>query len=86
MDNKQTINFEGKNYLVEEQTSECLEYLQHLQSLNSKLTESEFNAKQLRVAISAFTSMFRNSLTSPLEVEETEEETNANQEVQNDNG
>jgi hypothetical protein len=86
MDNKQTITFEGKKYLVEEQSADCLEYLQHLQNLNTKLAEADFTAKQLRVALTAFTSMFRNSLTSPVEVDTLEEESNADQEVQDNNG
>jgi hypothetical protein len=81
MDNKQTINFEGKDYVLEDLSEESLEYLSHVQNLNQKLAEAEYNAKQLRVALTAFASMFRNSL--PQQVEEV---INANQEVQDDNG
>jgi uncharacterized coiled-coil protein SlyX len=79
MDNKQTINFEGKDYVLEDLSEDSIEYLSHVQNLNQKLAEAEYNAKQLRVALTAFASMFRNSLPQA-------EETNANQEVQDDNG
>ena len=57
-----TINVDNKDYNVEDLSQECLEYLQHVQSLQTKLTEAEFNTKQLRVALTAFLTMFKNSL------------------------
>jgi hypothetical protein len=64
MSNEQvnTITVDDKEYNVEDLSQECLEYLQHVQSLQTKLTEAEFNAKQLRVALTAFLTMFKNSL------------------------
>lgn len=78
MDNKQTINFEGKDYVLEDLSEDSIEYLSHIQNLNQKLAEAEYNAKQLRVALTAFASMFRNSLPQA--------EENADQEMQDDNG
>lgn len=57
-----TINVDDKEYNVEDLSQECLEYLQHIQSLQTKLTEAEFNTKQLRVALTAFLTMFKNTL------------------------
>jgi hypothetical protein len=64
MSNEQvnTITVDDKEYNVEDLSQECLEYLQHVQSLQTKLTEAEFNTKQLRVALTAFLTMFKNSL------------------------
>ena len=64
MSNEQvnTITVDNKEYNVEDLSQECLEYLQHVQSLQTKLTEAEFNTKQLRVALTAFLTMFKNSL------------------------
>jgi len=70
-----TINVDNKDYNVEDLSQECLEYLQHVQSLQTKLTEAEFNTKQLRVALTAFLTMFKNTLP--------QENNNADQELQN---
>ena len=70
-----TINVDNKDYNVEDLSQECLEYLQHVQSLQTKLNEAEFNAKQLRVALTAFLTMFKNTLP--------QENNNADQELQN---
>ena len=59
-----TINVDNKDYNVEDLSQECLEYLQHVQSLQTKLNEAEFNVKQLRVALTAFLTMFKNTLPS----------------------
>ena len=70
-----TINVDNKDYNVEDLSQECLEYLQHVQSLQTKLTEADFNTKQLRVALTAFLTMFKNTLP--------QENNNADQELQN---
>ena len=74
MSNEQvnTITVDDKEYNVEDLSQECLEYLQHVQSLQTKLTEAEFNTKQLRVALTAFLTIFKNSLPQENEEAETE--------------
>jgi hypothetical protein len=72
---QQTINVDNKDYNIDDLSQECLEYLQHVQNLQTKLNEAEFNSKQLRVALTAFLTMFKNSLP--------QENNNADQEVQN---
>ena len=69
-----TINVDNKEYNVEDLSQECLEYLRHIQSLQTKLNEAEFNTKQLRVALTAFLTMFKNTLP--------QENNNADQELQ----
>jgi hypothetical protein len=59
---QQTINVDNKDYNIDDLSQECLEYLQHVQNLQTKLSEAEFNTKQLRVALTAFLTMFKNSL------------------------
>jgi hypothetical protein len=59
---QQTINVDNKDYNIDDLSQECLEYLQHVQNLQTKLSEAEFNSKQLRVALTAFLTMFKNSL------------------------
>jgi len=86
MSNIKTINYQDKVYRVEEMSSDCLEYLSHMQNLETKLREAEFNTKQLRTALAAFTSMFNNTLPDPVEITPEQEEDNANQEVQDNNG
>jgi hypothetical protein len=85
MNDIKTINYQDKVYRVEDMSSDCLEYLSHMQDLDRKLKEAEFNVKQLRTALAAFTSMFNNTLPDPAEIT-PQEENNADQEVQNNNG
>ena len=85
MSNIKTINYQDKVYRVEEMSSDCLEYLSHMQNLETKLREAEFNVKQLRTALTAFTSMFDNTLPDPAEIT-PQEDNDADQEVQNSNG
>ena len=85
MSSIQTINYKEKVYVVEKMSAECLEYLSHMQNLDGKLKEAEFNVKQLRTALTAFTTMFENVLPEP-EVVTMETDSHANQEVQNTDG
>jgi len=62
MDNEQTITVDGVEYLASELSEQALEYLHHVNDLNNKVNEAEYQLKQLRVSLTAFLTMFKKSL------------------------
>ena len=68
---KKVITINDVDYTEDDLTNEQKLMINHINSLQQKITSSQFNLDQLRVGSEAFGKM----LASSLEVSETEEET-----------
>ena len=70
---KPVLNFDDKEYIIEEMTDEQKSMVNHINDLQNKQNTNQFMADQLAVGKEAFINMLRTSLTAePEEVEEVE--------------
>lgn len=70
---KTPITVNDKEYFVEDMNDTQKAYLNHVQDLDRKLGNAQFNLDQLGVGRDAFVARLANSLESPEEVEEAQE-------------
>ena len=66
------LNFDGKEYVIEEMSDESKQILNHINDMQNKLNTNAFMKQQLEVGKEAFISMLRESLKEPEAEEETE--------------
>lgn len=59
---KATITLDGKEYSEDQLTDEQKMMVNHINSLQQKITSAEFNLDQLRVGQKAFIEMLKSSL------------------------
>ena len=64
------LNFDGKEYVIEEMSDESKQILSHINDMQNKLNTNAFMKQQLDVGKEAFVNMLRESLKEP----ESEEE------------
>ena len=70
---KPVLNFDDKEYIIEDMTDEQKSMVNHINDLQNKQNTNQFMADQLAVGKEAFINMLRTSLTAePEEVEEVE--------------
>ena len=70
---KPVLNFDDKEYVIEDMTDEQKSMVNHINDLQNKQNTNQFMADQLSVGKEAFINMLRTSLTAePEEVEEVE--------------
>ena len=70
---KPVLNFDDKEYVIEDMTDEQKSMVNHINDLQNKQNTNQFMADQLAVGKEAFINMLRTSLTAePEEVEEVE--------------
>ena len=70
---KPVLNFDDKEYIIEDMTDEQKSMVNHVNDLQNKQNTNQFMADQLAVGKEAFINMLRTSLTAePEEVEEVE--------------
>ena len=70
---KPVLNFDDKEYVIEDMTDEQKMMVIHINDLQNKQNTNQFMADQLAVGKEAFINMLRSSLQEP-EVVEAEEE------------
>jgi hypothetical protein len=66
------LNFDGKEYVIEEMSDESKQILNHINDMQNKLNTNAFMKEQLEVGKEAFISMLRESLKEPEAEEEAE--------------
>ena len=66
-DEKKTITVNDKEYNIEDFTEQQITMLNHIQDLDRKLSNAQFNLDQLNVGREAFVNMLANSLETPSE-------------------
>jgi len=66
-DEKKTITVNDKEYNIEDFTEQQITMLNHIQDLDRKLSNAQFNLDQLNVGREAFVNMLANSLETPAE-------------------
>ena len=66
------LNFDGKEYVIEEMSDESKQILNHINDMQNKLNTNAFVKQQLEVGKEAFISMLRESLKEPEAEEEAE--------------
>ena len=64
---KPTLNFDGKEYVIEEMSDESKQILNHINDMQNKLNTNAFMKQQLDVGKEAFVNMLRESLKEPEE-------------------
>jgi hypothetical protein len=64
---KTPITVNDKEYLVEDMTEQQVTMLNHVQDLDRKLANAQFNLDQLNVGREAFVNMLAASLEAPAE-------------------
>ena len=69
---KRMLNFDDKEYVIEEMSDESKQILNHINDMQNKLNTNAFMKQQLEVGKEAFISMLRESLKEPEAEEETE--------------
>ena len=69
---KPTLNFDGKEYVIEEMSDESKQILNHINDMQNKLNTNAFMKQQLDVGKEAFVNMLRESLKEPEAEEEAE--------------
>ena len=70
---KPVLNFDDKEYIIEDMTDEERAMVNHINDLQNKQNTNQFISDQLAVGKEAFINMLRTSLTAePEEVEEVE--------------
>lgn len=65
IDNKQTINIDDKNYIVEDLSDKAQYYLVQLQELNHKKTSTSNKLHQIQIALEGFSALLREEVTNP---------------------
>jgi hypothetical protein len=66
------LNFDGKEYVIEEMSDESKQILNHINDMQNKLNTNAFMKQQLEVGKEAFVNMLRESLKEPEAEEEAE--------------
>ena len=66
------LNFDGKEYVIEEMSDESKQILSHINDMQNKLNTNAFVKQQLEVGKEAFVNMLRESLKEPEAEEEAE--------------
>jgi hypothetical protein len=66
------LNFDGKDYVIEEMSDESKQILSHINDMQNKLNTNAFMKQQLDVGKEAFVNMLRESLKEPEAEEEAE--------------
>ena len=66
------LNFDGKEYVIEEMSDESKQILNHINDMQNKLNTNAFVKQQLEVGKEAFVNMLRESLKEPEAEEEAE--------------
>lgn len=67
------LNFDGKEYVIEEMSDESKQILNHINDMQNKLNTNAFMKEQLEVGKEAFINLLRESLKEPeAELEEAE--------------
>ena len=66
---KPVLNFDDKEYVIEDMTDEQKSMLNHINDLQNKMNTNQFMADQLAVGKEAFIGMLRESLNKEEEVE-----------------
>ena len=61
------LNFDGKEYVIEEMSDESKQILNHINDMQNKLNTNAFMKQQLDVGKEAFVNMLRESLKEPEE-------------------
>ena len=69
---KPVLNFDDKEYVIEDMTDEQKMMVNHLNDLQNKQNTNQFMADQLRVGKEAFIAMLRESLNAEPEEAESE--------------
>ena len=69
---KPVLNFDDKEYVIEDMTDEQKMMVNHLNDLQNKQNTNQFMADQLRVGKEAFITMLRESLNAEPEEAEAE--------------
>ena len=65
------LNFDGKEYIIEDMSNESKQILNHINDIQNKLNTNAFMKEQLEVSKEGFINMLRESLKEP-EKEEVE--------------
>lgn len=66
---KPVLNFDDKEYVIEDMTDEQKSMLNHINDLQNKMNTNQFMADQLAVGKEAFIKMLRESLNKEEEAE-----------------
>ena len=66
------LNFDGKEYVIEEMSDESKQILNHINDMQNKLNTNVFVKEQLEVGREAFINLLRESLKEPEAKEEAE--------------
>ena len=66
------LNFDDKEYVIEEMSDESKQILNHINDMQNKLNTNAFMKQQLEVGKEAFVNMLRESLKEPEAEEEAE--------------
>ena len=66
---KPVLNFDDKEYVIEDMTDEQKSMLNHINDLQNKMNTNQFIADQLTVGKEAFIGMLRESLNKEEEAE-----------------
>ena len=69
---KPVLNFDDKDYVIEDMTDEQKMMVNHLNDLQNKQNTNQFMADQLRVGKEAFINMLRDSLNGASKEAEAE--------------
>jgi len=64
---KPKLNFDGKEYGIEEMSNESKQILNHINDMQNKLNTNAFMKEQLDVGKEAFVNLLRESLKEPEE-------------------
>ena len=66
------LNFDGKEYVIEEMSDESKQILNHINDMQNKLNTNAFMKEQLEVGKEAFINLLRESLKEPEAKEKAE--------------
>jgi len=66
------LNFDGKEYVIEEMSDESKQILNHINDMQNKLNTNAFVKEQLDVGKESFINLLRESLKEPEAKEEAE--------------
>lgn len=61
-ENKTKLNFDGKEYILEDLAQEQQTIISHINNLESKARDAQFNLDQCNIAKQAFINMLKESL------------------------
>tara|TARA_R100001530_G_scaffold95569_1_gene66466 strand:+ start:26 stop:262 length:237 start_codon:yes stop_codon:yes gene_type:complete len=71
---KAVLNFDDKEYIIEDMTDEQRAFANHAADLENKMASMRFNLDQLSVGHQSFVEKLRESLAEPVEEKESEAE------------